>query len=198
MRRVLCINPTSRDHRELQYLHDATPLSCTFHGIADYTVSFDIENSYIPLTQEIDRILDNISDLHFDGVFATNDYPGQIVSSIIAHEMGLLGPTPQTILPLQDKYYARHLHQDIAPEATPAFEAVSPHDPYLHTVTFPCIVKPIKGAGSLGTFYVENNQQLMNLVQYCNTYVKPFYELLTAYTYHRPHDATIIAEAYMP
>ncbi len=195
MRHILCINPTTRDHRELQHVKTYINDTCMYHTIADYTVSFDITHTYMPLDTEIERICEVLSDIPLDGIFATNDYPGQSVASVIAHELGLPGPDPSVLLPLQDKYYARKLASNVIPECIPDFETIAPEHPELSHVSLPCIIKPIKGVGSLGTMLIRNEAELAALAAIPDLFFQPLHDLLTQYTDHNLSDNVLLAES---
>jgi len=116
----------------------------------------------------------------------------------VAHELGLTGPPPHALLPLQDKYYARQLEQDVVPEATPAFETISSDDPCLRYVSPPCIVKPIKGVGSMGTMYIRTEEELAMLSDVPQLYLQPLHDLLHIYADHALHENTLLVEAFAP
>jgi len=193
MKRILWINPTTRDRREMHNLHALREWTCIYHYVGDYAASFDLTDTYTPLIQEIENISSICKRLHIDGVVSTDDYPGQMISCLVAHELGLRGPEPHTFLPLQDKYYMRKLEKRCVPEATPEFETISCEDPHLTHVSFPCIVKPMKGAGSLGTLYIHSQQQLDLLYEIPDLYMQPLHDVLAHYTdYKMPYHALLV------
>ena len=200
MKRIVFIDPRERDDREFQHLRSMSPtsFSCIYHTVADYTVSFDITDTYTPLVEEIEAICNNLEDISIDGIIATNDYPGQSISCIVAHTLGLPGPNPQALLPLQDKYYARKVQNSVVPEATPVFETISSDKPCLQHVSLPCIVKPIKGAGSLGTMYIRSEAELDALSEIPHLYFQPLHDLLAEYTDYHMDDAGLLVEEYAP
>src|SRR4030095_11689641 len=57
-----------------------------------------------------------------DGVIATEDYPAALVASILARALNLPGPSPESVLLCQHKYYSRLIQQKIIPDAVPPFD----------------------------------------------------------------------------
>lgn len=198
MRHVLFIDPCARDRYELERVRPTEKTHYIYHSIPDYTSSLDISRIYRPIFHEIDIILRATKNMPIDGVLAGNDYPSQAVAHIIAHEKGLPGPDPDASLPLQDKYYMRNLQHQVLPETTPVYETFSVDTPYLTHVSFPCIAKPTKGAGSLGTMYVRNQHELEQLSHIPELYMQPLHDMLSAYSEHHMHEYTLLAENYAP
>jgi len=94
------------------------------------------------------------------GVFSSCDYPGAVVAAALAQALGLPGAAPAAVLRSGHKLAARRIQQRVAPQATPRFSFVAPHDepagsagaaaPTLGAgVGFPCFIKPVKGCFSL-------------------------------------------------
>jgi biotin carboxylase len=81
-----------------------------------------------------------------DGVTSSSDYPGCLVASAVAQELGLAGPAPEALLRCSHKYYSRVAQREAVPEATPRFALVDPRrlDRQAPELAFPCFVKPVK------------------------------------------------------
>src|SRR4030095_4054133 len=86
------------------------------------------------------------------GVVATEDYPAAFVASILAHRMGLPGPSPESVLLCQHKYYSRIAQQRSIPTAVPPFCLISLNgrsECSLPKLPFPFFLKPVKGFVSI-------------------------------------------------
>lgn len=102
-----------------------------------------------------------------DAVVSSDDYPGSIFASIIAHELGLIGPRPAALLLSQHKYYGRKIQQKTVPEATPAFALIDPHSFNLSgfPLSFPIFVKPVKSYLSIGAGMISAPEHLPAFVK---------------------------------
>ena len=70
--------------------------------------------------------MQEIAPLRYDGIISTSDYPGTLLASVLCHELGLIGPSPKSILLAQHKYYSRLIQEKSIPEATPKFALINP------------------------------------------------------------------------
>lgn len=120
------------------------------------------------------------------GVTSSSDYPGLPVAAVIANELRLPGPDPRSVLRCSHKYYARLAQRAAAPEATPRFALIDPHDlsEAPSELTFPCFVKPVKGNFSQYARRIETFEDLTRFVRtpgvrrHLTEYVRPFNQLL--------------------
>lgn len=129
-----------------------------------YKVIIDVVEEYVKdgLHQQIlDRIQKYKNGIErFDGVVGTNDLPS-LVASILARELHLRGPSPESMVRTQNKYLSRLSQREIVPESTPKFqlgnEIQRPEDV---TLSFPLFTKPVVSKVSRYSFYIENYASL--------------------------------------
>jgi len=134
-----------------------------------------------------------------DGVMASDDYPGSIVAAAIASRLDLPGPSPETILLCQHKYYSRIAQRVTSPEVVPSF-AVLRIDGSVAAgrLTFPAFVKPVKSFFSVLAQRVENAEELIHLVAraqpHLHEFVRPFNILLRHFTDYPINGSHLLAE----
>ena len=115
----------------------------------------------------LDKLVELAQNNAVDAVVSSDDYPGSIFASIIAHELGLIGPRPAALLMNQHKYYGRKVQQKVAPEATPAFALINPHDFNVSdfSLPFPVFIKPVKSYLSIGAGMVSVAGHLASFIK---------------------------------
>jgi len=113
MKKVLVICPTERDYRELSIVNNEGKCDFIFNSYSgqefDYVVVSNGKKSSYRLPN-IMVLAEGIAEKYKNrcfGVFSTRDYPGVVLSSIVARLLDLPGPRVETILECQHKYYAR-------------------------------------------------------------------------------------------
>ena len=125
-----------------------------------------------------------------DGIFSSSDYPGAIVAGAISRRLGLPGCPPARLLASSHKYYSRIAQREAAPEATPWFQLVDPKLPRggLSELSFPCFIKPVKGAFSVMSRRLDSWDDLEAflsrpaLAEFLTSYVFLFNRLVRALT----------------
>ena len=138
-----------------------------------------------------------------EGVMATDDYPGSIVSAAIAKELGFPGPTPRAVLTCQHKYYSRLAQRAAVPEAVPPFALIDPDDldGSLANVKFPVFVKPVKSFFSVFAQVVRDRRELEAMIvatrRHLTEFVKPFNQLVGRYTDFQFDGGYLIAEGVL-
>jgi biotin carboxylase len=102
---------------------------------------------------------------HIDGVLSSSDYPGATLAGALARRLGLPGSDPEAVIRTSHKYTSRVLQRRAVPDATPGFALVDPRapDPAVG-VTFPCYLKPVKGAFSIMSRRIDSAEQLRAFV----------------------------------
>jgi biotin carboxylase len=108
----------------------------------------------------------------FDAVVGTNDLPS-LVASVIARELHLRGPSPESIVRTQNKYLSRISQREIVPESSPKFqlgsEIQSSEDVRL---SFPLFTKPVFSKTSRYSFYIENYTSLQKILSQASSVIK--------------------------
>src|SRR5690606_29575794 len=97
------------------------------------------------------------------GIVAFRNFPATSLAAMVAERHGLPGPTLESTLKCEHKYWSRLLQREVVPEVVPAFERVDPFDAAAVAkgkTKYPFWLKPIKSAGSMLGFRIENDQDL--------------------------------------
>lgn len=167
---VLIVCATTTDRRELEPYkndyqlhfqeHDGSLLEkilcgCTGHSTVPYQ----------PM-QEIQHLIDFCKKNAIDAVISTEDYPGCIFASIVAHHLGLPGPSPQSVLTCQHKYHSRLLQQQVVPDATPDFRLIDPtrFNKSTFDMPLPVFIKPVKSYFSIFANKLNNKTELEHII----------------------------------
>ncbi len=171
---LLVVYTTERDRRELRtdffqrhyniffQEYDDSILDRILCGCLDNTP----EPNYFAPPESISRLINfcKANDIH--GLLSTDDYPGSVFASIIAHHLQLPGASPESVLTCQHKFYSRIAQQQIVPEATPEFHLIDPvkFSGIDFKLPFPTFVKPVKSYFSIFAEKVLNEAELENVV----------------------------------
>ena len=98
-----------------------------------------------------------------DGIIGFWDFPVSTMLPMLCDEFGLVGPTLESVLRCEHKYWSRLVQHEAAPEVTPRFEAVDPYDDAATErleMPYPFWLKPVKSfAGHLG-FRIDGVEDL--------------------------------------
>ncbi|MDB6148551.1 MAG: hypothetical protein JWO45_2215 [Spartobacteria bacterium] len=192
MSKIICICSTPRDHRELAALANGHTFLHHDYASALEDLSMDECPSNLSISdpeQEIETILRRCREEHIQGVITTDDYPGTMVASIVAHELKLPNPKPEASLLCQHKFYSRQIQALAAPEATPDFQLIDvrPEAPMPPDRSFPFFVKPVKSFFSVGAQRVESRsdlEKIKNRWARSAAFFQPFEILFNKYTGH--------------
>ncbi|HVV69010.1 MAG TPA: ATP-grasp domain-containing protein [Gammaproteobacteria bacterium] len=165
---VLVVCTTCRDRRELQTDTFQQHYNIHFQNYDDSILDrilckclTNMPQAFVP-ADDLNHLLDFCKKNAIDGLFSTDDYPGSIYASILAHRLGLPGPTPQSVLTCQHKYYSRIAQKHIVPEATPDFQLIDPQKFSQSTfnLPFPAFIKPVKSYFSIMAEKILDKTQL--------------------------------------
>ncbi len=98
-----------------------------------------------------------------DGIVTFWDFPATSLLAVLTDTHRLPGPTLESTLKCEHKYWSRLEQERAAPEACPAFEAL---DPFAEDaadgvkIDFPFWIKPVKGTGSYLAYKVSDRAEL--------------------------------------
>ena len=122
------------------------------------------------------------------GVTSFFDFPGTIVSSILAERFGLPGPSLESLLKCEHKYWSRMEQQKVVPDNIPSFSAFDPFDDdaFGRIGLFPPFwVKPIKSFRSYLAYAIRDERQFYEVMETCRreapAITTPFLKILEAY-----------------
>jgi hypothetical protein len=100
--------------------------------------------------------------LGWAGVVSHHEQFGALAAALVAEALGLPGATPESVLAIQHKLYAREVLQRVAPEANLASQRL--HAAYGEDIPpglpYPAFVKPVKAAFSVLAREVKNRDEL--------------------------------------
>jgi biotin carboxylase len=155
MKRVAFVFPTMWDEKQLPACQQtwATQYEVELAAPTDAECPWDLD-----VTSYIDEAVKQYRG-GLDGIASSSDYPGATVAAAIATRLGLPGSAPQDVIRCSHKYYSRLAQKEIVPEATAKFHLVAPNDP-AEDITFPCFIKPVKGAFSIMSQRIRDRGEL--------------------------------------
>ena len=136
-----------------------------------------------------------------DGVSSSSDYPGATVAAALAARLGLPGSAPADVIRCSHKFHSRAVQHAAAPEATAKYWLVNPRrlDDGGPT-TFPCFVKPVKGAFSVMSGKIRSRAELAAFLsrpaasEFLRSYVAIFNRLVAEFTDFEIDGSYFIAE----
>ena len=104
----------------------------------------------------------------WSGVLSHHEQFGALAAALVAERTGLPGPSPQAVAACQHKLHARHLLQQVAPEACPAFAQLDARygGPVPDDLDYPLFVKPVKAAFSVLARRVDSRDELHRFTRF--------------------------------
>ena len=186
MKRILVVLPTIWDARQLAASRprwrDRYEVELGEPSSEAVRWDFDVVG-YVEQTAKLVRE-------RFDGVTSSSDYPGATVAAAIATKLGLPGSRPEAVLRCSHKHASRLIQRRAVPEATPGFTLVDALDPApgAREVTYPCFVKPVKGAFSIHSRRCDSAEELIAFLEsepvreFVTWHMRVFDRLLAEYT----------------
>lgn len=123
------------------------------------------------------------------GVVSHNEQFGTLAAALVAERAGLPGASPESVLAAQHKLHARHVLQEVAPEANLAFAELELQygGSVPGGIVYPQFVKPVKGAFSVLARRVDCRAELQRHTRFgayeswvIRSLVEPFERVLRA------------------
>jgi biotin carboxylase len=141
-----------------------------------------------------------------DGIVGYWDFPTILMLPLLRRHVGLPGPTLESVLRCEHKYWSRQVQLEVAAEHVPPFALVDPFaDPRqaLPDIAFPFWIKPIKAHSSKLGFRVSNQQEFEHALQRIRAGIAHFADPMNAIMSHadlpdeiaKVHGGLCIAEA---
>ncbi len=129
-----------------------------------------------------------------DAVVSYFDFPGTLLVPVIAEKYGLNGPSLESVLKCEHKYWSRLEQKKVIPLNIPHFKSFDPFDANAFDkigFTPPYWVKPAKSYHSYLAYQITDSEQFhqcMKEVQaHINDTAEPFSELLDMYNFAEKH-----------
>jgi hypothetical protein len=134
-----------------------------FHGLLDYDEivrarSFDMEALLDKARATLRAFPEQI-----DAIVGYWDVPTISMMPILRREFGLRGPTLESVLRCEHKYWSRIEQSKVVPEQIPHFALVDPFDERAAQkidLKYPFWIKPVKAHSSLLGYRIRNRQEL--------------------------------------
>ncbi len=160
---------------------------CRFLPALKFSEIRGVEN--ISIKELLDLIDERIRDAgSIDAIVSYWDFPGTILVPIVAKKYGLFGPSLESILKCEHKYWSRLEQQKVIPGNIPHFKAFDPFDEDSYEqINFmpPFWIKPIKSFHSFLAYRVndpshfsECNREVCEHINYIS---EPFSYILREY-----------------
>jgi hypothetical protein len=109
-----------------------------------------------------------------DGIIAFFDFPVTTILPILCREFGLPGPSLESVLKCEHKYWSRLEQQQVAPNAVPQFFAFDPFDEAFLEKTpllFPFWIKPAKSFRSYLSYRINEASDFVNAISHMREHI---------------------------
>ncbi len=123
-----------------------------------------------------------------DAVVTYYDFPGSDLVPILAEEFGVIGPSLESVLKCEHKYWSRLEQEKVIPDHIPRFKAFDPEDPLAFRdldMIPPFWIKPFKSFRSYLAYKVNDeymfNQYSKEMVENIGFLQEPFNYLFETY-----------------
>lgn len=206
LRKILVLCPTRREYRDLPALALAHGCELVFDAFGgDYFDRFLAKNPKLgdpPL--DILSLIDETVARHersgLSGVTSGVGYPGMGAASIVAQRLRLSGPSPQSVMRCEHKYYSRLAQKEFVPEAVPWFDLLDTAHAAGEVTTFPVFLKPVKSCMSMNAHRVYDRAQLQATARSAllpDGFIRPFNDMLRAYTSYSIEASCLLVESLL-
>ncbi len=189
MRKILVLFPHEWDDSALTSLGDE--FEYVFEGFDIFKFPENARLLWFDAPKYVDKLVRRYRHANLAGVMSTNEQYGALIAAAVARRLGLPGTDPAAVIRAQHKYYARLMHREAVPEATPDF-AVFPYRVADHAnvgIPYPFFVKPVKAAHSVLARRVDTPNDLKRHLTFypwekyiIKRLVRPFNDLMPLYT----------------
>ena len=203
-RKILFLFPQEWDHSALGALGDE--FEFVFEGFDIFRFPENAKLLWFDARKYVDKLVRQYSNDTLAGVMSTNEQYGALIAAALAQRLGLPGTDPASIVRAQHKYYARQIHKEAVPEATPDF-AVFPYkvpDYENVGIPYPFFVKPVKAAHSVLARRVDTPDDLRRHLTFrpwekyiIKRLVRPFNDLMPLYTDYAINPEHLIGETLL-
>lgn len=175
---------------------------CEFHPALTYSDIRDLDE--FKIDELIARAIANMEsfDGSVDGVASYFDFPGTVMVPILAAHFGLPGPSLESVLKCENKYWSRLEQRKAVPEHIPQFRAFDPFDEHAFgalELLPPFWIKPIKSFRSFLAFQINDERQFNEVLPICREkggfMTEPFQHLME--TYDMPEEIAHMPETFV-
>lgn len=115
-----------------------------------------------------------------DAIVSYWDFPSIVMMPILRREFGLPGPSLESVLRCQHKYWSRSVQRNAVPRQVPRFARVDPFeaDPDAPPLDYPFWLKPVVAHSSILGFRVENREDYAHALAQTRSGIARFAEPL--------------------
>ena len=111
---------------------------------------------FIPISIfEKDEIVERCKELHIDGVVSNASEKTASITAYVAEKLGKIGTPYQVFKNIQNKEYVRRLTNGIT-ALHPVKYTIGNLDTVIHSLSYPFVLKPTKGAAKKGVNFVQD------------------------------------------
>ncbi|MFW5894104.1 MAG: ATP-grasp domain-containing protein [Verrucomicrobiota bacterium] len=191
------------DEFNLIKLHNLPQASeCEFHPALTYSDIRDLDE--FKIDDLIARAIGNMEsfDGTVDAVASYFDFPGTVMVPILAAHFGLPGPSLESVLKCENKYWSRLEQRKAIPDHIPQFRAFDPFDEHAFgslELLPPFWIKPIKSFRSFLAFQINDERQFSEVLPICREkggfMTEPFQHLME--TYDMPAEIAHMPETFV-
>ncbi|MDZ7830943.1 MAG: ATP-grasp domain-containing protein [Desulfobacterales bacterium] len=161
---VFLIGLTDSDLARLKSIRNAERY--VFYGVLDpdeilETYDFPVKDMLARAEAQLRR-WETESGKTIDGIGAYLDFPVSTMLPLLCARLGKRGPTLESLLKCEHKYWGRLVQKEVIPQHIPRFQVFDPFDDSAWEnigLKEPFWIKPIKACGSMLGFYIENQKQ---------------------------------------
>ena len=189
VQKILFLFPQEWDYSALSALGDE--FEFVFEGFDIFRFPENAQLLWFDSPGYVDKLARKYRNAGVAGVMSTNEQYGALIAAALAQKLDLPGSNPAAIIRAQHKYYARMIHREHLPEATPEF-AVFPYKVRDHAnvgIAYPFFVKPVKAAHSVLARRVDTPADLREHLTFhpwekyiIKRLVRPFNDMMPLYT----------------
>ncbi len=133
-----------------------------FHGLVPYKLVVNPASYCIDEMVEVGLRDIEESGVTPDAIIGHWDFPTTALLALFREKFDLPGPTLESILISDHKYWSRLRHAKVIPESIPDFQSLDPFDPAAEEaveLTFPFWMKPVIGFSSQMVYYVSDSSE---------------------------------------
>lgn len=161
---------------------------CNFHSALDISDIRNVDEYNMP--ELIEKAVKNIKSCSgsIDAVASYYDFPGTVLVPVLAKKLKLPGPTLESILKCENKYWSRMEQHKVVHDHIPIFKAFDPFDDDAYgklEILPPFWIKPIKSFRSFLAFQINDERQFNEVMSICREKVgfmsEPFHYLMEQY-----------------
>ncbi|PAU80022.1 D-alanine--D-alanine ligase [Halovibrio salipaludis] len=157
-----------------------------FHSLLDLETAVDTRHYDIPALLDRARRQLRAFPGSIDAIVGFWDFPTSTMLPILRREFGLRGPSVESVMRCEHKYWFRMNQEKVAPSQTPAYAAFNPFDsrfPDEAPLAYPFWIKPIRSHSSQLGFRINDRSAfadgLTEIRDNIDFLARPFNELMT-------------------